>query len=132
MKGRLFQCLEQGIRHVRGHPIRRGENTDAAPAFVGPVGELPLHQADLLHFKCLTLRFQKQYVGMKEVFNLPARSALIASIPPFGLFLAVECLGELKSDPLLSDAFVSPEEVAVNDLVALDRPLKPLDGSRMA
>jgi hypothetical protein len=78
----------------------------------------------LIDLDILPFWFNEQNVGMKTMVNLSTGDAMIASISPVSLSSeAVERLCKLESHILLSDPFVSQKEVAVNDLLILDRPL---------
>jgi hypothetical protein len=112
--GWLFQSLEKDVRHVGGHPISAGENTDSAQPFVGPIGKISLHLPHLIHLDGLILRFQDQNIRMEAIADLSARGTLVTCVPYFLVsFKTVKSLCKLKGDPFFSNPFAAKKEIAV-------------------
>jgi hypothetical protein len=123
VKGRLLQCLQEDIRHMRSHAIGSGKDANAAPPFIGPVGQIFLHLSDLIDFKSLRLRFDYEDVRMQMAIDLFTGKAVIACLPLFHLpFGAVEGLCKLEGDPLLSNSFIPQEQITVDHFIVLNRP----------
>jgi hypothetical protein len=133
MKGRLLQCLQEDIRHMRSHAIGRSKDANAAPPFIGPVGEIFLHLSDLIDFKGLRLGFDDEDVRMQMAIDLFTGKAMIAGLSLFYLpFGAVEGLCKLEGDPLLSNSFISQEQITMDHFIVLNRPPEQLHRHRMS
>jgi hypothetical protein len=130
MERRFFEGFEKGIGHIGSHAI--GSRQDAHPtfSFIRTEGELSLHFPYLIHLECLPFRFDKHDIGMETVINLFTGKAAITGIPLPALSLkAVEGLGELESDPSLSDPLIACKEITVDNLLLFDRPPQQLNRS---
>jgi len=108
MQGWFFQCLEEGIRHIRSHPIRSRQDADATSTLIGSVSEISLHLSDLVNLQGLAFWFKDQNIGMEMMIDLFARETPIASLPFFNdSFEAVEGLCKLESHPFFSNPFIA-------------------------
>jgi hypothetical protein len=133
MEWRFFQSLEEGIRHIGSHPIRSREDNDPTASFIRTIGKIPLNLPHLIHLECLTFWFDERDVWMEMMVNLLTGCTAITAVPFFNLcFEAIEGLCKLESYPLLPNSFISRKEVAMDDRIILDRPLKEFDGLRVS
>jgi hypothetical protein len=133
MKGRLLQCLQEDIRHMRSHAIGSSKDANAAPSFIGPVGQIFLHLSDLIDFKRLRLRFDYEDVRMQMAIDLFTGKAMIAGLSLLYLpFSAVEGLCKLEGDPLLSNSFIPQEQITMDHFIVLNRPPEQFHRHRMS
>ena len=109
---------------MRCHPICSRQDTDTTFPLVGSISQVPLQLSYLVDLDILPLWFNEQNIGMKAMINLFARGAMIAGISCVDFCCeTVECFCKLESHVLLSDPFIPPKEVAVNNLLIFDCPL---------
>jgi hypothetical protein len=108
MQGWFFQCLEEGIRHIGGHPIRSRQDTDATSTFIGSVCEISLHLSHLVNLQGLAFWLKDQDIGVKMMIDLFTRETPIASLPFFkNSFEAVEGLCKLESRQFFPNSFIA-------------------------
>jgi hypothetical protein len=132
MQGWFFQCLEEGIRHIRSHPISSRQDADTTATFIGSVSEIPLHLSHLVNLQGLAFWLDDQDIRMEMMIDLFARETSIASIPFFNFsFKAVDGFCKLDGHPLLANPFIAQEEVTMTHFIPMDCPFKEFNGPFM-